>query len=164
MEQIVCTFMIIHIFGSILSRSMWFCLKARCFWPLIKDLDADKWQQFPPWHLIDPRVYLMPPHKGDWTLMKFLLQPLILSNQEIISVSFVSDATVCGTSCSIHIYEAYWPIILGLTHWPLADLSVILKMWYSVLLYWLVPSNLLLIMSSNECHRTLLMISQHWFR
>ena len=32
------------------------------------------------------------------------------------------------------------------------------------MLYWLVSSNLLTIMSSDECHRTLLMISHHWFR
>ena len=51
-----------------------------------------------------------------------------------------------------------------LTHWPLGDLNVILKMQSSILLYWLVSSNLLMIMSSDECHRTLLMISQHWFR
>ena len=37
-------------------------------------------------------------------------------------------------------------------------------MWSSILLYWLISSNLLMIMSSDECHRTLLMISQHWFR
>ena len=30
--------------------------------------------------------------------------------------------------------------------------------------YWLVPSDLLIIMPSDECHRTLLMISQQWFR
>ena len=51
-----------------------------------------------------------------------------------------------------------------LTHWPLGDLNVILKISFSILLYWLVSSNLLMIMSSDECHRTLLMISQHWFR
>ena len=32
------------------------------------------------------------------------------------------------------------------------------------LVYWLVSSDLLMIMASDECHRTLLMISQHWFR
>ena len=37
-------------------------------------------------------------------------------------------------------------------------------MYSSILLYSLVSSNLLTIMSSDECHRTLLMISQHWFR
>ena len=51
-----------------------------------------------------------------------------------------------------------------LTHWPLGDLNVILKMSSSILLYWVVSSNLLTIMSSEECHRTLLMIRQHWFR
>ena len=51
-----------------------------------------------------------------------------------------------------------------LTHWPLGDLNVILKMWFSILFFWLLSSDLLMIMPSDECHRTLLMISQHWFR
>ena len=32
------------------------------------------------------------------------------------------------------------------------------------MLYWLVSSNLLMVRSSDECHRTLLTISQHWCR
>ena len=48
---------------------------------------------------------------------------------------------------------------LWLTHWPLGDLDVILKMEFSILFYWLVTSDLLMIMASDECHRTLLMIS-----
>ena len=55
-------------------------------------------------------------------------------------------------------------ILPYLTHWPLGDLNVILKLQFSILLYWLVFANLLMIMSSDECYRTLLMISQHWFR
>ena len=51
-----------------------------------------------------------------------------------------------------------------LTHWPLGDLNAILKMEFSILFYWLVSSDLLMIMPSNEWHRTLLMISQHWLR
>ena len=51
-----------------------------------------------------------------------------------------------------------------LTHWPLGDLDAILKMEFSILFYWLVSSDNLMIMPSDECHRTLLMISQHWFR
>ena len=50
------------------------------------------------------------------------------------------------------------------THWPLGDLNVILKMQFSILFYWMVSSDLLMIMPSDECHRTLLMISQHWVR
>ena len=50
-----------------------------------------------------------------------------------------------------------------LTHWPLEDLNMILKMEFSILFYWLVSLDLLMIMPSDECHRTLLMISQHWF-
>ena len=56
----------------------------------------------------------------------------------------------------------FWKILL--THWPLGDLDVILKMQSSILRYWLVSSNLLMIVSSDECHRTLLIISQHCFR
>ena len=45
------------------------------------------------------------------------------------------------------------------THWPLGDLNAILKMYFSNLFYWLVTSDLLMIMPSDECHRTLLMMS-----
>ena len=51
-----------------------------------------------------------------------------------------------------------------LTHWSLGNVGTILKIQFSSLLYWLVPSELLLIRSSDEWYRTLLMISQHWFR
>ena len=51
-----------------------------------------------------------------------------------------------------------------LTHWPVGDMNAILKIWFSILFYWLVSSYLLMIMPSDECHRTLLMIIQHWFR
>ena len=53
--------------------------------------------------------------------------------------------------------------MLWLTNWPLGDLDAIIKMSFSLFLYWLASSDLT-IMSSNECHRTLQMISQHWFR
>ena len=52
----------------------------------------------------------------------------------------------------------------ALTHWLLGDLDAILKMEFSILFYWLGSSDLLMIMPSDECHRTLLMICQHWFR
>ena len=51
-----------------------------------------------------------------------------------------------------------------LTHWPLGDLDLILKNWFSILFYWLVSWDLCMIMPSDECHRALLMISQQWFR
>ena len=51
-----------------------------------------------------------------------------------------------------------------LTHWPLSGLNVIWKMSFSILLYWLVSSNLPKIISLDDCHRTFLMVSQHWFR
>ena len=53
---------------------------------------------------------------------------------------------------------------LSLTHWPLGDLDLILKVLSSILLYWLVSSDLLMIMPSVEWHVTYLKISQHWFR
>ena len=46
---------------------------------------------------------------------------------------------------------------LDLTPWCLQDMDVILKRQISVSFYWLVSSDLM-IMSSGECHRTLLMI------
>ena len=46
----------------------------------------------------------------------------------------------------------------SLTHCPLGDLDVIVKMEFSILFYWLVSSNFPMIMSSDECHRVLLMI------
>ena len=58
----------------------------------------------------------------------------------------------------------YWEFPSFLTHWPLGDLNVILKMWFSILFYWQVSSDFLMIMPSDECHRTLLIISQHWCR
>ena len=51
-----------------------------------------------------------------------------------------------------------------LTYRPLGDLNVILKMLLAILFYWLVSSNLLMIMPPDECDKTLPMISQHWFR
>ena len=55
---------------------------------------------------------------------------------------------------------SYWP----LTHSSLRDLDAILKMQNSISFSWLASSDLLLIMPSQECHKTSLMISQHWFR
>ena len=55
----------------------------------------------------------------------------------------------------------------ALTYWSLGDLGVTLKIQFSGLLYWLVPSEHLLIRSmrsSDEWYRTSLMIIQHCFR
>ena len=52
----------------------------------------------------------------------------------------------------------------GLTHWSLWDLDATLKIQFSGLFYWLVPSELRSKRSSDEWYRTLLTISQHWFR
>ena len=52
----------------------------------------------------------------------------------------------------------------ALTHWPLGERSAISKIRISVLFYQLIASDFLMMMPSDECHRTLVMISQHWFR
>ena len=44
------------------------------------------------------------------------------------------------------------------------DLDSILKVLSSILICWLVSSDLLMIMPSDECHGIYLKISQHWFR
>ena len=46
-----------------------------------------------------------------------------------------------------------------LSHWSLGDLNAMSKMQFSILFYWLSSSDLLMIMASDECHRTLLIIS-----
>ena len=53
------------------------------------------------------------------------------------------------------------PNRLILTYCSLGDLDPILKIQFSVLLYRLVSSDLMIIMSSDECPKTLLRISQH---
>ena len=50
------------------------------------------------------------------------------------------------------------------THCSLGDLDAILKMQFSTLLHWLVSADHFVIMPAGECHGTLLMICQHWFR
>ena len=55
-------------------------------------------------------------------------------------------------------------VIIPLTHWPLGDLKIFFKMSFSnsypESIPWAIPAKLL----SEVCHRTPLMISQHWFR
>ena len=60
--------------------------------------------------------------------------------------------------------ECHMEICSMLTHWLLIDLGSILKMQFSILFYRLVFPDHLMIMPSGECHGTLLMISQLWFR
>ena len=47
----------------------------------------------------------------------------------------------------------------SLTHWPLKDLDAILDMQFSHLVHWLVSSDLFMILPSDQCHRTWLMMS-----
>ena len=65
----------------------------------------------------------------------------------------------CHKSCSAHFFRD-----TGLTHWLLGYLDRILKIQFFTLYNWLVSSDPLLIMPLDWWHRTLLMISQHWFR
>ena len=93
-------------------------------------------------------------------------------------ISIMSSDTICEAG-GCHPWPSVWVAIPApwtphmvdsgarhgaLSHWPLGDLNAILKMEFSILFYWLVSSDLLVIMPSDECHRILLMISQHWFR
>ena len=66
---------------------------------------------------------------------------------------------VFGVFCILHII--YRTLVNSLA---LGNLDAILKMEFSILFYWLVSSGLLMMIPSDECHRTLLIISQHWFR
>ena len=51
-----------------------------------------------------------------------------------------------------------------LTHWPLGDVVVTIKVQFSNLLYRLVAWQLIVKSLSGTCHKTSLMISQYWFR
>ena len=56
-----------------------------------------------------------------------------------------------------------WPFCAEtLTHWSLGDLDAILKLQFSILVYWLVSSHHPRIMPWDECQGTTPMISQHW--
>ena len=61
-------------------------------------------------------------------------------------------------------YFSSSPPITTLTHWPLGDLKIFFKMSFSnsypESIPWAIPAKLL----SEVCHRTPLMISQHWVR
>ena len=50
------------------------------------------------------------------------------------------------------------------TRWPLGDVAVILKEYFSNSLYRTVAWALAVKLLSDECHRTSLMRSQHWFK
>ena len=49
-----------------------------------------------------------------------------------------------------------FPISNELTHWPLKELDLMLKIKFSVLFYWLVFHTYLMMISSDKCHRTLI--------
>ena len=60
---------------------------------------------------------------------------------------------------SFHIYTGNY-----LTQWPLGDVAIVLKVWFSNSLYWIVAWAFAVELLSNEYHRTSLMRSQRWFR
>ena len=82
---------------------------------------------------------------GSWTTVDFFLMKQV---HECIIINSLGSG-ICDSD---------------LTHWPLGDLDVILKIRFSILFSWLVSWDFCMIMPSNECHRILLMISQHSFR
>ena len=67
---------------------------------------------------------------------------------------------------SLSLISACWIMlfIVFKTHWSLGDLDVILKIQFSSLLYLYLSSDLFMIMPSDECHKTLVLISQSWPR
>ena len=91
----------------------------------------------------------------------------------LVSCPWLSPWHCCPTSTAMRLWKTLVDVAIELsflwrwtrlTHWPLGDLDVILKIQISFLLYLYVSSDLLLIMPSDDCHRTLVLISQHWFR
>ena len=87
------------------------------------------------------------------------------------AVSFSSEISRTGVDLSSSSTSGFtsapkisYKHIDGLTHWPLGDVDAIFKMQFSFIFYWLVSSDFLIIMPSDECQGTLLMISQHRFR
>ena len=80
-----------------------------------------------------------------------------------ISERFDMNSHTCSFKSLWHLLTRCL-ILWELTHWPLGDLDSILKVLSSISFYWLVSSDLLMIMPSDECHGIYLKISQHWFR
>ena len=96
------------------------------------------------------------PHNGPVTRKMFPFDDVIMIYSYLLR-------HVARQPCSWH-SSNYEVSVTGLTHWPLGDLNAILKMEFSILFFWLVSWDFLMIMPSDECHRISLMISQHWFR
>ena len=81
--------------------------------------------------------------------------------RQVFMLQFTGHLIGCeGTILCLNMY----PIPSCLTHWPLGDLKIFFKMSFSnsypESIPWAIPAKLL----SEVCHRTPLMISQHWFR
>ena len=99
------------------------------------------------------------PHKGAVTRKMFPFDDIIMLEihhcQHIVSQisSGILNISTCRAYCE-----------LGLAHWPLRDLEVMLQVNVSNLFYKLITCTLPLKLVLGECHRTPLMKSQHWLR
>ena len=69
----------------------------------------------------------------------------------------------CKTDARTENYNKY-STASTLTHWPQGNLNEILDKWSSSFFLWLMSEVSLIKLSSDECHWTLLTLSQHWFR
>ena len=102
------------------------------------------------WHFTQQRSILLLWHK--WIFPNGILPPKLFWNNRWykISLFFWLNPHRC--------------LPYTLTHWPLGDLDAILRLQFSILFYWLVSSDFLMIIHPDECHGTSRMVSQHWFR
>ena len=99
-----------------------------------------------------------------WSLLLMIPSVSGECNEHIIYEYMVSPYRVYSIKCPQGLIAVYVVSVPVLTHRPLEDLDVIIKKYYSIFLYCLVSSDLFIIMCSEEYHRTLLILSQHWFR
>ena len=91
---------------------------------------------------------------GDYTTLVTHILPLQTFHQVFFTTSKTEN----------HLFIIPVGVMLyPLTHWPLRDVAVILKVWISNSLYRIIAWALAVKLLSCECCRTLLMKSQHWF-
>ena len=103
-----------------------------------------------------------------WKLGQFTMPETCANWLELVNscIYYACQTRYCHTQWISQLsrsFEIHW-VRQYLTHWSPGNLDVILKMPFSILFYWLVSSDLLMIMLSDGCHRTLLTTSQYWFK
>ena len=103
---------------------------------------------------------IMAPH---CIVLDFFLPLFHLENGSVILLQFRNSfGTVdCSNTCShssSHSFSA--PVIF----WLLGNLNDILCTWFFRYFQWLMAEVSLVKLPLDECHSTLLIISQHWFR